>query len=95
VVTKRARESEETDGDKVAGDTLRTSVDKRKGARGAERRHPERGSAISVRGKLEGRSSGTVAARNKAVELVLAKTDGRLRKPEVGSGVDPAKVCSC
>jgi hypothetical protein len=48
-----------------------------------------------VRGKLEGRSSGTVAARNKAVELVLAKTDGRLRKPEVGSGVDPAKVCSC
>jgi hypothetical protein len=28
------------------------------------------------------------------VELALAETDEGLRKPEVGSGVDPAKVRS-
>jgi len=79
--SSRARESEETVGDKVTGPALCTAADNRKVAGGLERGWRSLGGEFSRVGR-----PGTVAARNKAVELALAKTAEGLRKPGGGAG---------
>jgi hypothetical protein len=65
----KAWESQETAGDKVESRASSTSVDNRKGAR-----LPREGQAIPCEGKtLKGGIPGTVAARNKAAKLGLAR----------------------